>query len=107
MKLLLTAALFLVSALVSPDDDALIKVAENSEVVVVAEVVAVHPSPGIWSGIVASVQHVRYKVSETLKGKVQRFDIDVGHYVVANGLTADRKIAQLLRPFSSLVTASC
>lgn len=95
MKLLLTVALLFIPTLVSSDDDALIKVAKNSEVVVVAEVVTVHRSPGIWSGLVASVQHVRYKVLETMKGNVQRFDIDVGHYVVANSLTADRKVPQL------------
>ena len=95
MKLLLTVALLFVPTLVPTDDDGLIKVAKNSEVVVVAEVVAVHPSPGVWSGVVASVQHVRYKVLETLKGKVKHTDIDAGHYVVANSLTADRNMAQL------------
>jgi hypothetical protein len=95
MKLLLTIALLFIPTLTSHDDSALIEAAKHSEVVVVAEVVEVHPSPGYWSGVVASVQHVRYKVLETLRGDVKRSDIDAGHYVVANSLTADRKAPQL------------
>jgi hypothetical protein len=95
MKLLLAIVLVFVPVLASHDDSALIEAAKSSEVVVVAEVVEVHASPGYWSGVVASVQHVHYKVLETLKGNVTRTDIDAGHYVVANSLTADRKSPQL------------
>ncbi len=95
MKLLLAIVLVFTPALASRDDNALIEAAKYSEVVVIAEVVKVDASPGYWSGVVASVQHVRYRVLETLKGKVRRADIDAGHYVVANSLTADQKVPQL------------
>ena len=95
MKLLLTIALLFMPSFLFRDDSALVEVARRSEIVVVAEVVDVHPSPGYWSGRVAAVQHVRYKVLETLKGDLRRSDIDAGHYVVANSLTADRNAPQL------------
>ena len=72
MKFLLAIALLFVPTLASHDHSALIEAAKHSEVVVVAEVVEVHPSPGYWSGVAASVQHVRHKVLETLKGKFKR-----------------------------------
>lgn len=83
------------------DEAKFLKVAKDAEVVVVADVVEVHPSPGYWSGVLASVQHVRYKVVEVLKGsadsegEVGSGEIDVGHYVVANRLTADKAEARL------------
>jgi hypothetical protein len=95
MKLLLTIALLFVPTLATHDYSALIEAAKHSEVIVVAEIVKVDPSPGYWSGVLASVQHVHYKVLETLKGNVRQTDIDAGHYVVANSLTADRKVAQI------------
>ena len=95
MKLLLAIALFFSPAFAFHSDEALVEAAKHSEVVVAAEVVSVDRSPGYWSGVLASVQHVRYRVLETLKGNVQHTDIDAGHYVVANSLTADRKMAQL------------
>jgi hypothetical protein len=88
-------------SLAPPDDEKLLKIAQNAEVVVVAEVVEVHPSPGFWSGVLASVQHVRYRVVEVLKGsaesegEVKSWEIDAGHYVVANSLTADNEKARL------------
>jgi hypothetical protein len=95
MKLLLAAFLMLTPVFASHDDGRVIDAAKHSEIVIVAEVVEVQPAVGFWSGVFASVQHVRYRVLETLKGKVQRDDIDAGHYVVANSLTADRKTPQL------------
>src|SRR5262245_58875475 len=95
MKLLLVIALVFFPAFAFHSDEALVEGAKHSEVIVIAEVVSVGRSPGYWSGVLASVQHVRYRVLETLKGKVKKTDIDAGHYVVANSLTADRKLAQL------------
>jgi hypothetical protein len=94
MRLLLLIALVLAPTLAS-GDDALVEAAKHSEVVVVAQVVKVDPSHGYWSGVLASVQHVHYKVLETLKGNIKHSNIDVGHYVVAGSQTADRKMAQL------------
>jgi len=68
---------------------------KEAEIVVVAEVTEVYPSPGFWSGTFASVQHVKYRVVEVLKGEVTKKEIDAGHYVVANSLTADKEHARL------------
>ena len=84
-----------------PDGEMVSKVARKADVVVVAEVIEVHPSPGAWSGHLASVQHARYKVLKVLKGsadsegEVESGEIDVGHYVVFNSLTADKEQARL------------
>jgi hypothetical protein len=83
------------------DEAKLLKVAKDAEVVVVAEVIEVHRPPRYWSGVLTSVQHVRYKVVDVLKGsaesegEVKSGEIDVGHYVVANSLTADKAEARL------------
>jgi hypothetical protein len=83
------------------DDEIVLKVAQKAEVVVVAEVIEVQLSPGAWSGVFAWVQHVRYKVVEVLKGsadnegEVKSGEIDVGHYLVFNSLTADKEQARL------------
>jgi len=77
------------------DEKSLSFLVKRAEVVVVAEVIKTHPSPGFWSGQFASVQHVEYRVIEILKGEVHKERIDVGHYVVSNSLTADKDHAQL------------
>jgi hypothetical protein len=77
------------------DDKALLGMMKEAEIVVVAEVAEVYPSPGFWSGTFASVQHVKYRVVEVLKGEVKKKEIDAGHYVVSNGLTADKENARL------------
>ena len=77
------------------DEMALVSLMKQAEIVVVAEVMEVHPSPGFWSGVFASVQHVRYRVVEVLKGEVKNNEIDSGHYVVYNSKTADRENARL------------
>ena len=61
------------------DDLALVSLMKQAEIVVVAEVMEVHPSPGFWSGVFASAQHVRYRVVEVLKGDVKNNEIDSGH----------------------------
>ena len=77
------------------DEKILLNLVHKAEVVVVAEVLEVHPSPGFWSGVLASVQHVKYRIVEVLKGEVRRDEIDVGHYVVSSSLTADKEQARL------------
>jgi hypothetical protein len=99
MRKLLPAILslaFLAANPSRPDEKALVRVAQHADVVVVAEVVETHPPLlGVWSGLVASVQHTQYKVIEVLKGDVKSNEIDAGHYVVYHSLTADKEKPQL------------
>jgi len=85
----------LVPGLFQNDEKALLSAMKQAEIVVVAEVVEVHPSLGAWSGLLASVQHVQYRVVEVLKGNVKSKEIDAGHYVVRNSWTADREKPRL------------
>ncbi|HEU0179875.1 MAG TPA: hypothetical protein VFV58_37050 [Blastocatellia bacterium] len=77
------------------DEKSLSLLMERAEVVVVAEVIELQPSPGFWSGQFASVQHVEYRVVEVLKGEVHKNRIDAGHYLVFNSRIADKDHAQL------------
>lgn len=77
------------------DDEQMRKLTHKTEFIVVAEVVEAKPAPGFWSGQLAAVQYVRYKVIESLKGNSTAQEIDVGHYVVKNSLTADKDRARL------------
>ena len=76
------------------NDQRMQELARNTQLVVVAEIVEVKPAPGFWSGQFAAVQYVHYKVIESLKGKTAG-EIEVGHYVVKNSLTADKDHARL------------
>jgi hypothetical protein len=87
------------SSIFLQDEKAISFLMERTEVVVIAEVIESHPSPGFWSGQHASVQHVEYRVVEVLKGEVHKDRIDVGHYVVFNDPTADKDNAQLSQEF--------
>jgi len=60
-----------------------------------AEVIKVHPSPGAWSGLIPSVQRVKYKVRKVLRGQLETSSIEVGYYVVKNSWTADTEKACL------------
>jgi hypothetical protein len=86
---------FLMTALLQYNEKAVLSIMKEAEVVVIADVVKVYQSPGFWSGTVASVQHIKYEMVEVLKGEVKGKEIDVGHYVVFNSLTADRDDARL------------
>lgn len=77
------------------DDQRMQQLARKAEFVVLAEVVEVKPAPGFWSGQFAAVQYVRYKLIRSLKGNLTAREIDVGHYVVKNSLTADKDHARL------------
>jgi hypothetical protein len=94
LPIILSCAL-LVPSLIQHDAKAWLSFVRKTETVVIAEVVEVNPSPGFWSGFLASVQHVKYKVVEVLKGEVQSKEIDAGHYVVKNSVTADKEKARL------------
>ena len=76
------------------DDQQMQELTRNTQLVVVAEIVEVKPAPGFWSGQFAAVQYVHYKIIESLKGNTAG-DIEVGHYVVKNSLTADKDRARL------------
>jgi hypothetical protein len=69
----------------------------KAETVLVAEIVEVMPEIGLWSGYVAALQQVRYKVIETLKGQLSTDTaiVTVGHYIVKNSPTADNQVARL------------
>src|SRR5262249_50590566 len=83
------------SGILLQDEKSLSFLMERAEVVVVAEVIELRPSPGFWSGQFASVQHVEYGVVEVLKGEVHKDRINVGHYVVFNSQSADKDRPQL------------
>jgi hypothetical protein len=97
----------LVPSLFQNDEKALLSVMKEAEIVVVAEVEEVGPSLGAWSGLLASVQHVKYRVVEVLKGKMKSNEIDAGHYVVHNSLTADKEkphlSPELFKPGNRLI----
>jgi hypothetical protein len=95
-KLVFLFLITLLSMQSSPacNEERMQKLAHKVGFVVVAEVVEVKPAPGFWSGQLAAVQYVRYKVIESLKGKTAR-EIEVGHYVVKNSLTAAKDQARL------------
>jgi hypothetical protein len=88
----------------------MLKVMRDAEVVVIAEVIEVHPPLyHFWSGLVPNFQHVRYRVIKVLKGKVKKNEIDAGHYVVLNSLTANKErprlSQELFKPGNRLVLA--
>ena len=76
------------------DDQRLQQLVHKTQYVIVAEVVEVKPAPGFWSGQVAALQYVHYKVIKSLKGNPPDH-IEVGHYVVKNSLSADKDRARL------------
>jgi hypothetical protein len=87
--------LFTISPPLSDEHDWLRDEIKSSETIVVAEVLEVKPSMGVWSGLIASTQCVRYLVKTTLKGDEVSGEIDVGHFVVSNSYTADKDSPRL------------
>src|SRR5436190_2251043 len=61
---------------------------DSSKAVVVAKIIQIGPAPQAWSGIVPTVQRIRYQPTAVLKGDVSAREIDVGHYIVKNSRTA-------------------
>lgn len=78
------------------DEQRMQRLARNTTFIVVAEILDVKPAVGAWSGYIATVQQVRYKVKEVLKGELAPHEIDVSHYVVKNSRTADTQKPRLL-----------
>lgn len=79
----------------------------RAEVLVVAEVVEVHASPGTWSGESAALQYVRYRPVNVLLGSIPGEQFEVGHVVVKGSPTADpgepRLLPSLFKPGNRLV----
>jgi len=67
----------------------------KSDVVVVAKIIEVGPAPEVWSGLLLFVQRVRFEVKDVLKGRVNKHEIYVAHYVVKNSISADSKQPKL------------
>jgi hypothetical protein len=53
------------------DQESLQRFARDAELVVVAEIAEVQPSPNFWSGFILSTQSVDYRVIEVLKGQLK------------------------------------
>jgi hypothetical protein len=70
-------------------------VSNQAEFVVVAELVCLEEPPGLWSGVIPSVQRVHYRPISILKGSITESRLDVGHFVVKNSATADREKPRL------------
>ena len=64
----------------------------EAPVVVLAEVIAIGPKPGFWSGQFAAFQDVHYTVIESMRGSVAAKEIAVRHPVVKNSETADIQV---------------
>ena len=79
----------------SCDEQRMQQLASDSNIVVVANIIEVGPPPKVWSGLFLFVQRVRYEVKDVLKGQVSKREINVGHYIVKNCLSADSKEARL------------
>jgi hypothetical protein len=76
--------------------EAMQKLTQDSELIVIAEVVEIEKLlVSIWSGPVASRQWVKYKIKGVLKGAIDEPEITVRHYLVYKALTADSEIARL------------
>ena len=54
------------------------------DALVLARIVQVHPSPGVWCGIVVVRQEVTYRIERVLQGKVPPREVRLGHLLVAN-----------------------
>jgi hypothetical protein len=59
----------------------------RADVLFVGEVVAVQPSAGIWSGIIAVTQVVRYRVIELIRGEPIETVVTVAHPIVGPPVT--------------------
>jgi len=97
MKVILLIILFIMPVFMGQNDDEqrTEQLVRATKVIVVAEVIEVGEAPGIWSGIVLSVQRVKYEVKEVLKGDLAQKRVCVGHYVYHNSRTADKTYPRL------------
>src|SRR5262245_48078989 len=94
--LLMICLIMPASGMAQNDDEQRVeRIARDTKVIVAAEVIDIGEAPGVWSGIVLSVQRVKYEVKEVLKGDLAQGLICVGHYVVHNSLTAEKTYPRL------------
>lgn len=76
--------------LAAQDDPALVRslreisAIREADAIVVARVATVHPSPGVWCGILRTVQVVTYQIERVVAGKPVAGTIEVEHLLVAN-----------------------
>jgi hypothetical protein len=71
------------------------KLASNVNLVLVAEVTEVGPTPGFWSGYLAASQRVRFKVVKVLKGDLNAGEVEVEYYLVKNDDLVDHELPRL------------
>ncbi len=71
------------------------KNAKEAQIILVAEILAVGPKPGFWSGQFEAFQEVHYEVVSVLKGKLTRKEILAKHPVVKNSETSDVIVPRL------------
>jgi hypothetical protein len=82
----------------SPCNEArLEKLTRRAAIVLIAQVKEVEPAGATsgWSGVLASMQQVRYEVREVIKGEVPKGEVLVAYYLVKNSLTADKDLPRL------------
>jgi hypothetical protein len=91
----LTISLLLSLSVYPQKEEDFLKYANESNIIVVAEVIKRYPSPLFWSGVILSAQNVKYKVITTLNGKLEDNEILAGHLIFKNNYMADEKIPQL------------
>ncbi|HEX5054200.1 MAG TPA: hypothetical protein VFZ65_20645, partial [Planctomycetota bacterium] len=60
-----------------------VRAVRDAESVVLAHVVSVLPSPGVWCGIAVTRQVVTYAVDEVVAGTPRAGEVQVGHLLVA------------------------
>ncbi len=73
-----------------------VRAIRTADAIVLARVREVHPTPGVWCGVVVTWQHVTYDVDEVLHGTGVAREIRVGHMLVGGGLVCEH--APFLRP---------
>ncbi len=81
----------------SHEDEAMLRrFARDAEIVVVAEIAEVKPSPNSWSGFVTSAQGVDYRVIEVLKGNLKYPEIRVDFLLIQESPFVDPFAPHLL-----------
>lgn len=99
MKLISILFFFIIFVQTEYNDTLIKQLAKSSNLIVIGEVLEIKRSPNCWSGYVACVQHVKYKVISTLKGNLNKQSVDVGHYIVFGSLTSENNEPHLSKKF--------
>jgi hypothetical protein len=97
MKILLTILLVhgLILTQTHPENQKWVKLATNVDLILVAEVKQVGPTPGFWSGLFAASQRIRFKVVKVLKGNLKADEVEVEYYLVKNDELVDNERPRL------------